>query len=95
MGCSISALREKEVIDIRNGKRIGYAYDFRVDVVCGQLTALVLPACGHGGGKKRDLLIPWDRVVRIGDDAILVNVPPSSPCQEVACPPKKRFFGLF
>lgn len=78
MEYSVNALREKEVIDVGNGKRIGFACDFLIDSCSGQLTAIVLPVCGTflGFGKKTDIIIPWNKIIRIGEDAILVESPP-------------------
>jgi len=98
MEYSVNALREKEVIDVGNGKRIGFACDFLIDSCSGQLTAIVLPICGTflGFGKKTEIIIPWNKIVRIGEDAILVESPPAAEDrrEEVACceKKKKRFF---
>ena len=44
--------------------------------VCdGKLTAIVVPVEGGflGLGTKGSIVIPWDKIVRIGEDVILVN----------------------
>ena len=47
---------------------------------------------GEGGflgfGRSADIRIPWDKIKKIGEDAILVEVPPFVP--ECAPPREKR-----
>ena len=92
MEYNINALREKEVIDVGNGKRIGFACDFLMDSCSGQLTALVLPVCGTflGFGRKTEIIIPWKKIIRIGEDAILVESPPRAAGEDVCCDKKKK-----
>ncbi|NMB07102.1 MAG: YlmC/YmxH family sporulation protein [Tissierellia bacterium] len=73
----LSEMREKEVINIRNGAKIGYIYDFEIDLENGKVLALVLPGPGKVlsiFGKNNNYLIDWKDIVRIGTDAILVNI---------------------
>ena len=74
---NFSDLRNKEVINISDGKRLGYVCDIEVDITGGTLTALVLP--GSKGmlwvlGKNSDIIIPWTQIKKIGDDIILVEI---------------------
>ncbi len=76
--CSTVDLREKEVINLCDGARLGCAQDFEFDVSCGKLVALVIAGDGgiFGFGKKEDIIIPWDRIQCIGEDTILVRLEP-------------------
>jgi len=72
-----SELRLLDVVNIGDGRRLGHVYDIDVDVKSGEILALVLPGEGgfFGFGRRPDILIPWDRVVRVGVDVILVDLP--------------------
>lgn len=76
--CTFSSFREKEVVNTSDGSRLGFVCDLEVDPFCGQICALIVPAkvrlwkpC-----KCREIRIPWNCIVRIGDDLILVSMPP-------------------
>ena len=94
---TVEMLGEKEVINIIDGKRLGYPCDVQLDLNCGKLIAIILPS--HGGflgiGNKRDkLVIPWENIEKIGKDIILVKsipLPKNEKCGEEEC--KKRFFN--
>lgn len=84
-GCCAGALRDKEVINICDGSRLGYICDFAVDTCSGRLISISVP--GHGRSVfNRDgyLIIPWCKIERIGEDIILVNINPDE------CSPPKR-----
>lgn len=73
----LSDLRDRDVINIYDGRRIGVIIDVDVDPATGRIVSLICPGGGRffglfGGGK--DCVIPWDRVVRIGPDVILVDI---------------------
>ncbi len=76
MGDSMSDLTEKQVINICDGRILGYVTDFKIDPCCGKLTAIILPGEGGFFGFKKctDVIIPWDKICKIGDDVILVDV---------------------
>jgi len=75
---SFSEIRRKDVINIRDGRKLGRPIDLILnDSACVQ--ALVVP--GRSGGllgflkpDREGWAIPWGRVRRIGDDVILVEV---------------------
>lgn len=73
----LSEMREKEVINIRDGVKIGFIYDFEIDLENGRILAVVVPGPGKVlgiFGKSNDYLIDWQDIVKIGTDAILVNI---------------------
>ncbi len=73
----LSDMREKEVINVNNGAKIGLVYDFEIDLEKGKVMALVLPGSGKMlsfFGKNNDLVIEWGDIVKIGTDAILVDL---------------------
>ena len=76
MLCSFSDLKDKEVINIRDGKRLGCVIDVEFDIPSGKIIRLVLPPPGKiiiFGSSKNNLYIPWDHIEKIGSDIILVK----------------------
>mgnify|MGYP002409074678 CR=1 FL=1 len=68
----LSDMRQKEVVNIDDGTRIGLIYDFEID-----LTAIIIPGEGkilNFFGKSQDLIIPWENIIKIGTDIILVDL---------------------
>ncbi|MEW6049175.1 MAG: YlmC/YmxH family sporulation protein [Bacillota bacterium] len=75
-----SDLRAKDVINMADGRRLGNLYDLDVDVESGRIRSLILPASGRPGwfrSRERDIEIPWQDIVKIGIDVILVDQPGS------------------
>lgn len=73
-----SELRNKEIIHVCEGARLGYLNDLCIDTDSGRLTALIVPGpCRFLGlfGRDSDYIIPWACVRRVGDDIILVEGP--------------------
>lgn len=69
-------LRNKEVIDLADGRRLGFVCDVEVDICNGRIVAIVVPGRkGLSGifGKSEDCVIPWCNICKIGDDIIIVN----------------------
>ena len=79
--CNSEDFREKEVINVCDGKRLGCVAEVEFNVCDGKLTAIVVPSEGGflGIGGKERLVIPWEKIVRIGEDVILVNAEGLSP----------------
>lgn len=76
MSCCINELRNKDVINICDGRRLGCVVDVEIDVCCGRLVSIIVPGDNRlFSFKNNELCIPWERIERIGDDAILVNLP--------------------
>ena len=73
----LSEIRCKEVINVSDGCRLGFAEDFEIDLQRGCLVALLVPGpCRFFGlfGRDSDFVIPWQAVRKIGGDIILVEV---------------------
>jgi YlmC/YmxH family sporulation protein len=72
----IATLKHKEVINIRDGFRLGYVCDVVIDVKCGRLLSLIVPgACCMFGifGRDKEYVIDLCCVVQIGEDVILID----------------------
>ena len=70
-------MRQKEVVNIDNGTRIGLIYDFEIDLNSGDVSAIIIPGEGkilNFFGKSQDLIIPWENIIKIGTDIILVDL---------------------
>lgn len=70
-------LRRKEVINMRDGARLGRICDLEVDQCSGLIRSIVVPGPPRFFGILRsdeELVIPYDRISKIGDDVILVDV---------------------
>ena len=75
---STDKLKNREVINIRDGKSLGYIYDIEVNLEQGTIEGVVIPGersfFRFKAGKSDDLLIKWDRIRTIGDDVVLVDM---------------------
>ncbi len=70
-------LKQKEVINVCDGCRLGYVTDLELDVCTGKIIALMIPA---ENGKmfqlfsgRQEYYILWKCVKKIGDDIILIE----------------------
>ena len=79
---STCQLREKEVINVCDGTRLGCPADFEFNVYQGVITALIVPRPSGflGLSRANDLVIPWESIECIGTDTILVRI--TDPAQE-------------
>lgn len=74
---STCELREKEVINVCDGTRLGCPSDFEFNSCDGRITALII-RCGGGFlglCRGEDIIIPWCKIECIGEDTILVKLP--------------------
>ena len=68
--------KHKEVINIVDGKRLGYVQDVTANLESGIITSIIVP----GNTKlfnifsSNDIVIPWEKIKCIGEDIILVEV---------------------
>lgn len=72
----IQSLKQKEVINLRDGTRLGSVIDVIVDTCKGCVTAIIVPAPGKFScffGCK-ELCINWCDIKKIGTDIILVDI---------------------
>ena len=75
----LSEIRCKEVINVADGCRLGFAEDFEIDLQDGRLCALIIPGpCRFFGlfGREYDYVVPWCALRKIGGDIILVDIVP-------------------
>lgn len=73
----IENLKEKEVINIRDGVRLGYVSDIEINVQTGRVINIIVSCvCKLFGifGKESEYIIRWCEIIKIGDDIILVDI---------------------
>lgn len=77
MQCRIADLRCKEVINVCDGERLGFVEDVVVELPTGHICAIIVPGecrCFGLFGHDEDIIIPWDCIVKMGEDVILAEV---------------------
>lgn len=82
MNCFVTSLREKEVINLKDGCRLGAVCDVEFDTCTGAVVSLIIygkAKCLGLLGRCEDIKICWNDIKVIGDDIILV---------EFDCPPE-------
>jgi len=70
-------LKQKEVINISDGKRLGFVSDVEIDLESGRVDAIVIPSGGRllgFIGRDNEFIIPWEKIKKIGEDIILVDL---------------------
>ena len=69
--------KHKEVVNITNGKRLGYVQDVCADLETGVITSIIVPGSNKFMSifsSNNDIVIPWQNVKCIGEDLILVEI---------------------
>ena len=91
--CCVGDFRDKEVVNICDGERLGCVIDVQFDICDGKIISMVVP--GERGwlgfGRCNDIFIPWEKIRRIGEDIILVEIKVEECCKcDDECKPDKR-----
>ena len=69
--------KHKEVVNINNGKRLGYVQDVCADLETGRITSIIVPGTNkvlNIFAQNNEIVIPWEKIKCIGDDLILVEI---------------------
>lgn len=69
--------RHKEVINIKDGKRLGYVQDVCANLETGRITSIIVPGSKKimsMFAKEDDIVIEWEKIKCIGEDIILVDI---------------------
>ncbi len=70
-------IRDREVINIKDGRKLGVVSDVEIDFEEGRIVSIMLPGPGRFMGlfgKDTDIVIPWSNIKKVGIDVILVEV---------------------
>ena len=73
----VSDLRVRDVVNVVDGRRLGLIKDIDLDIHEGKVKALILPGLSRLWGllgRSEDLVIPWEKVKKLGVDTILVEL---------------------
>lgn len=71
-----SELRQKEIISLPDGKRLGFASDIEINMETGYIEAIVVPAENRFlsiFSKEMDIVLTWQNIKKIGIDVILID----------------------
>ena len=70
--------RRKEVINITDGKRLGFVQDVCADLETGKITSIIVPGSTNKMlnffSSENDIIIEWEKIRCIGEDLILVEI---------------------
>lgn len=76
MEISFVDIREKEVINIYDGKKLGHIIDIMFDRQTGRVTGVVVPGIKRFMRKTEDIFVPIENLKKIGEDVLLVRLAP-------------------
>ncbi|HAF17376.1 MAG: YlmC/YmxH family sporulation protein [Thermacetogeniaceae bacterium] len=81
----ISELRLHDVINVIDGRRLGMIRDIDIDVETGRVRSIILPGNNrvfNFFAKSEEVIIPWEKIVKIGVDVILVEYSATNQLQQ-------------
>lgn len=91
LNCRTTDMRHKEVINVKDGTRLGCVNDVEIDIKCARLVSIIIygkPKLFGLFGRCEDIIIKWENVEIVGEDTILVDF-----CQPYR--KKRRKFNFF
>lgn len=85
MKATFGEFKEKEIINIKSGEKIGFVDDVLFDTETERVCALIVFAHWRLFSffkRSEDIKIPWEDIEIIGEDTILVKSTPEIPEKE-------------
>jgi len=82
----IYEMRQKEIINIKDGTRFGFVADLEIDTKEGKIKKIIVPGPARVFGvfgRDTEYAIPWGDIKQVGDDIILVDVDPDDCVEEL------------
>ena len=76
MEISFCEIRQREVINIYDGKKLGHATDIMFDRESGKVTGIIVPGLKHFMRRSEDIFVPIANLKKIGQDVLLVRLAP-------------------
>ena len=79
MNCRIVEMRNREVICIKDGSRLGSVCDVELDTCTGLIRSIIVygrPKVFGLAGREEDIVIPWEQIQVFGDETVLVDCEP-------------------
>ncbi|SDB05144.1 sporulation protein, YlmC/YmxH family [Ruminococcaceae bacterium FB2012] len=83
MVCSFSALRNKEVVNVKTGEKIGFIDDLELDSDSGRITSLIIYGRSRAFGlmgRDEDIVVRCSDIELIGEDTVLVRFEKDAIC---------------
>ena len=74
MDISYTDLRCKDVVNVVNVSKMGKIIDLIIDSSGKAVIGLVVPGIRKIFKSNEDIFIPWDCIVKIGSDIIVINL---------------------
>ncbi len=72
----ISEFQIKDVVNISDGKKLGNIGDIEINLETGKIETIIIGNTGRllgFFGREEEIAIPWNQIVKIGTDVILVR----------------------
>ena len=93
MACNTNSLSCKVVINVCDARKLGHICNYEIDLCSGRITAIFVPSDSGllSFTRRGDIRIPWECIRKVGEDAILVELP-HRPVDCADPPPKKQKF---
>ena len=69
--------KHKEVVNVNDGKRLGYVQDVCADLETGMITSIIVPGSNrilNMFSSNNDIVIPWKNIKCIAEDLIIVDI---------------------
>lgn len=73
----ISEFQVKDVVNISDGRRLGNIGDIEINLDTGKIETVIVGGTGKllgFFGKEEEMIIPWNQIIKIGADVILVRL---------------------
>ncbi len=86
----ICELKQKEVINVCDCQRLGYISDIEFDPKSGKITKIIIPGPGRIWGflgRDSEIKVPFDDIVQIGSDIVLVDIKKEKKSESESKPP--------
>ncbi|MBR4621928.1 MAG: YlmC/YmxH family sporulation protein [Ruminococcus sp.] len=83
MVCSFSQLRNKEVVNVKTGEKIGYIDDIEIDTGTGKVSAFIIFGRARAFGligRDEDIVIRFSDIELVGEDTVLVDTKEGAVC---------------
>lgn len=92
MEVNFSELKQKEVINVSDGRHLGKVCDLSFKFPEGKIIGFTVTGCKGFKFSRQEVFLPFNCVSKIGEDAVLVNLsesspPPPPPKGQPFCPP--------
>ncbi|MBY0097659.1 YlmC/YmxH family sporulation protein [Mesobacillus maritimus] len=72
----VSDFQIKDVVNVSDGKRLGNIDDIDINLDTGKIESVIIGGVGRVMGffgKDEEVVIPWQNILKIGEDVILVR----------------------